>query len=707
MRKPIIILILFALCLSCDRELLAKDLSVLSFNEGSPVEINADSIEYLIEKNMYIITGNASLKSDESVLTADEIKIDLNSDKAHARGNAVVTTAGETITAAEIEMDLNTSLGAVVQGKIFVRSENFYITGDSLERISENEYVVENGTFTTCDGDTPSWKFSASHLDIEIDGYVSAKHPVFYVKDIPAFYLPYIIFPIKKTRQSGFLIPAIGHSTDDGTIFKLPYYQVISDSMDATFTLDTRSDRGTGLDTEFRYVLSGDSRGELNWYVMDEFSKDENRWSLSFRHQENFSPTVSLKTDLKSISDRYYFLDFGNDADDRNKEKLESNITLTKSFNNANIQVEHSYDKDLIYDEPLGVLSDTNTQFPKMTASLYKSRIGGSPFSYAGTAVFNNYIQKRFDDLSYLKLEPKLLADFNLGDYAVFSPQITLEKVKFWLHDDPLNDNDNYYSYSTGAALSSKIMRVFDVSDTFKIRHLINPVIEYEYIPKQSVYESFYTLAGIKGEKNEVTLRLINRFNTRRGSNADLVYAEPLRLEIAQGYDIYEAERDLDPAVLDDERRPLKPLYVDADVKAADYFTLNGELYHDHYMKDHIRQYNVSMELKDSRNDRLKVRHTYLKDSDNYLETFLDLNLGHGVSVNNTVRYDYIEQEALETTYGIYFAMQCWGMRITYSEELVEDADDPLAESYIDKTVFLYVSLKGVGDTKDIAISAK
>ena len=703
MKKLSTIIIALTCLISTAHIAVAK--STLSLGTESPLDISADRVEYLLDKKVYIIKGNATVKSEGKTLTADEITIDGNSNKASAKGNAVITTADDTVSADEIEMDLTTNFGVIVNGKIFVKSENFHITGKSLERTGENSYVVKDGTFTTCDGDVPSWKFSASRLDIEIDGYVFAYNPIFYIKNVPSFYMPMVIFPIKKTRQSGFLFPTIGYTTDDGMIFKLPYYQVISDSADATLTLDTRSKMGIGMESEFRYMLSDRSRGEINYNIMDEYSQSTDRWLFNFRHQEYFDDSLYFKADMKTVSDNDYFFDFGDGADERNAEKIESHLTLTKSFSNALIQVEHSYDKDLVYDDALGDLSTSNMQLPKITGELYKTQIFGTPLYFSAAATYNKYMRKEFDDFDYLKLNPKLSADLNLGRYAVLSPYIKLEHASFRVHGPTTSYDDNYYSYLFGTNLSSNIARVFTLNDTLKLRHSLNPVIEYEYIPKQNTYPEFYELAGIEKEREQVTFRLINRLTLRReNEDGEFEYRDPVRLEIAQTYDFYERERDFDLMLAYDEKKPFKPLMVDLDVKAGDYLTLDATLYHDHYKKDHIQQSYVAITLKDKRKDSFEASHTYLKNLDDYLKTYLNVNVGYGVSLNNTYRYDFIDNKTMEKAVGIGFDMQCWAMNLTYSEELVEDNTVTPADSYIDKKVFFYVSLLGVGDTKNMAI---
>ncbi|MFC1855587.1 LPS-assembly protein LptD [Thermodesulfobacteriota bacterium] len=683
-----------------------------TIKKDAPIEIDADNIEYLVEKDVYLVKGNASLTSGKNNIKADEITVDLKNSKAHAKGNVLIKTEGETVNAEEFDLDIKTNQGAMIKGRIFIKSENFYITGDSLVRISENKYVVKNGTFTTCDPPVPSWKFSASRLDIEIDEYVFAYNPVFYVKNVPSMYLPVIIFPIKKTRQSGFLSPTIGYSSHEGMLYKQPYYQVFSDSADATIALDSRSKLGTGADTEFRYVLSEGSAGEVDWFIMDEMLNDDNRWSFELKHTETFAKGFTMKADLKSVSDTQYYNDYGEDVDERNLAELESNITLYKRFKKASIQVMHKYDKDLDYDEAKNEVSGTKMQFPKITTKLFKSSIyGNSPIKYSGEATFNNYVFRNAENFSYLKLNPKLSTDFVLGPYATLSPQITLEKAKFWLYDDETTDNDNYYSYSMGGRISTKVMRVFTASDTLKVKHLLNPVIEYENVPKIDVYESYYSTAEIMDEKKEVTVRLINKLTTRSDDGEDYRYNDPFRLEVSQAYDIYEYKRELNEEDENDKHKPYKQLTFDLDIKAYDALFLEGILYHDHYMKDHIRQYNVAMALKDKRSDELRVKHTYLKKADNYLDTFVNLNLSHGVSVNNSLQYDYIKDEPVEAVYGINFSFQCWGFSVRYSEAWVEDDEniDPDSgepEYYVNKSLFFYFSLKGLGSTGDIIIDS-
>lgn len=68
-----------------------------------------------------------------------------------------------------------------------------------------------------------------------VDGYGTIRHGAFRVRDVPVFYVPYFLFPVKKTRQTGFLLPRLAYSRDkNGLDISIPFFIALSDRMDAT-----------------------------------------------------------------------------------------------------------------------------------------------------------------------------------------------------------------------------------------------------------------------------------------------------------------------------------------------------------------------------------------------------------------------------------------------------------------------------------------
>ncbi len=66
--------------------------------------------------------------------------------------------------------------------------------------------------------------------------------------------MPYLIFPAKTTRQTGFLFPRFAYSRDkNGLDVEIPFYWAVSDSADATFFQRYMEKRGFKEGVEFRY----------------------------------------------------------------------------------------------------------------------------------------------------------------------------------------------------------------------------------------------------------------------------------------------------------------------------------------------------------------------------------------------------------------------------------------------------------------------
>ena len=74
--------------------------------------------------------------------------------------------------------------------------------------------------------------------------------------------MPYLIFPAKTTRQTGFLFPRFAYSRDkNGLDVEIPFYWAVSDSADATFFQRYMEKRGFKEGVEFRYFTSPDTFG--------------------------------------------------------------------------------------------------------------------------------------------------------------------------------------------------------------------------------------------------------------------------------------------------------------------------------------------------------------------------------------------------------------------------------------------------------------
>ena len=99
-------------------------------------------------------------------------------------------------------------------------------------------------------------------------------------------YLPYLVLPVKRKRQTGLLVPDFGYSNDKGYGFLQPLFVVIDNYQDATFSWGRYGRRGTRLNTEYRYKSYNNVEGMVQTY----FQEDK-----LFRENDNMETIRSAK----------------------------------------------------------------------------------------------------------------------------------------------------------------------------------------------------------------------------------------------------------------------------------------------------------------------------------------------------------------------------------------------------------------------------
>ncbi len=173
------------------------------------IRIKADAMDHNQADDVITAKGNVVILWKGATLTSDSATYDRAKGVLTAMSNVVIVKGGDTVKGESVTLELESGRGELVKGNIFTKKKNAYVTGDSIKRTGEYDYTASRGSFTTCDDTIPSWKFEASDLDMTIDETATARNIVFYIKDVPVFYFPYIIFPAKTRATFRLSLPPI------------------------------------------------------------------------------------------------------------------------------------------------------------------------------------------------------------------------------------------------------------------------------------------------------------------------------------------------------------------------------------------------------------------------------------------------------------------------------------------------------------------
>lgn len=709
----------------------------LKMPEDAPVQIEADELSYDQEKDLYAAQGNVVITYGDGVLTAASAEYDRKSNLATAWGNALLRMARDSLAGDKIVVNVEDKTGVAYNSKAFYARNHFYISGSRIEKTGENTYFIDQPVATTCDGDKPDWEIAGRSMKVTLEGYGLMKGARLRARHLPVFYAPLIAFPAKTKRQSGFLFPYLGYSKDkDGIDIEIPFFWAIDPQMDATFFSRYMEKRGYKQGAEFRYYAGGKSFGTLYGDFMEDHkhatetaavgnqSRDwqgmHRRWSFYVNHQTNFDSQFYIRTDLRRVSDSWYFRDFNahnyylahyaaTETDPFRKvpfqgneslPSLESSARLYKGWNNFSLMARVSSTDDFS-----AVNNDrTLQQYPEIVFTGMKQQFFSTPLYYDFTGNYDYFYRGEGQKGHYADIAPTISLPFNISHYAKVTPQITLREV-YWNRDDSQTSSDNKSGnrtvYNAGLSISSRISRVFAVKiqNWDKIKHEIKPEIFYSYIPgvnqdhlpdyipwvnsfMANSLSSNIANTSVLTEQNAVAWALTNTLTARAKNKAGLhSYFELLRFKLFQVYDINEAKKDMAGSVT--ERRPVSDLGIELDLKPHPYITFAARNKYNPYVG--WKEMNYDLALSDWRGDYLTVGYRYTIDLLEEINMALKVNLTRGFSGNLVLRRDQFNDRIVENTVGITYRAQCWGVGVDYTK------------TYDDERFMLKFSLAGLG----------
>jgi len=150
---------------------------------------------------------------------------------------------------------------------ILTSTAPFAFTGKVVEKTAPDRYLVYDGTITTCELPHPKWQFNARKVIVDVGGNAKIYHSTFLLHGFPVLYFPFATHPVEKeSRQSGFLMPSVGHSSTKGNVIGDAYYWAINRMMDATLGAEYFSRRGWSQRGEFRARPSETAYIDLNYF---------------------------------------------------------------------------------------------------------------------------------------------------------------------------------------------------------------------------------------------------------------------------------------------------------------------------------------------------------------------------------------------------------------------------------------------------------
>ena len=685
--------------------------------QNSGYRLRADSFSYDKRQDIYTASGNVVLHAKGSIIFADHLRLDAASREAIAEGDVRIERDKDWLEGEKAYLNLEKETGLIEDGRGFLADGNFHFSGALVKKLGPQTYNVVDGTFTTCDGNEPSWHFRASDLKVTLEGYGFAKDTRFYLGRVPVLYSPYLAFPAKTKRQTGLLMPRFGVGDRLGYDFDLPFFWAISRSTDATIYSHYMSKRGLMMGPEFRYAASTQSKGELRFnYLDDQASKHEleeeyydsaaglrritrDRWWWRSKQDLVLPYQVLGNMDLDFVSDPDYLRAFNTGysswresdreftdtfgrglINDPTVTTRESVLLLNKNWATQSANLQLHYYQNLNSDEDETQLQ----QLPVLSYSASRQPIFGGPLFINADVGYVNYWRPEGTRGNRVNASPRLSLPLRRGGFLQIEPYVTYLGTLYLIdhYDEPADSKvkektfQSRELYETGIQGSTEIVRIFErEGETWtKTKHTVRPTILYEYRPEVNQDKlPFFDETDRINSRNRITYSLTNFFSARLDKGPDQVqYLDVARLEFSQHYDISQPQDGAEDLTTT-RKRPFSNVFMQLDLTPKRYISLTYKNELSLYDKE-FTSHNLLGDLWDERGDRLNVSYQRQLDRDektvlDEIDAKLGLKLWDGVSVNLRTDYRLDTNQKIKNEYNLIVERQCWGFSFSYVDQ--------------------------------------
>jgi len=647
--------------------------------EEGPVDIEADQLVYERETQIYQAHGNVEVSRGDFFLKSDHAQLNNITKDVTAWGNVLLREGENVVECERLEVNVDTRLGKIYQARLFLKEQNFHITSQETDKLGENHYRIHNGIFTTCDAKRPPWKFTAEEMDVTLAGQGMARGSTVYIEDIPLLYLPVASFPVAQDRQTGFLIPVVDYSSTHGFESRNAFFWAMTKDMDATVRFDTWGDRGYKEALEYRYAFTNETRGQANFYFIDDQVYGGNRYAFFLQHQQKLPYDFYLKGDINQISDKLYPQDFSRDLpmntaiDAWSLMQMRSNLYGGKNWDQFSFLVDGTVFRDLTQESN----DQTVQRLPQVSFYANPQSLFKTPFFYDLTSSYTNFWREKGVEAYRGDFFPRFSYPTRLFNVLKFDSNIGFRETFYRSFNDPTGQFQGWKSRETleaeaevaaefyrvyGGETISKISKLFGVD---RWMHTIEPTIGYSYSPRvnQDDLPQFDPVDRIPFT-NQITYGVTQRFvgkPTKEG--VDSGPYEYAKLKIFQSYsfgDPFEKGANGKGRYLSDIQSELWWNFNPFIIARADteFNPYRGNF-------DHL---NGLLRMKDQRNDAVQVQYRYTKDNIQEVNLYTRLKTIPPLYLYGGIYYNVLDSALVETIYGVEYSTQCWEVGL-----LVED----------------------------------
>lgn len=513
----------------------------LAVANDQAISLSAENQE--VDGNLWRGSGNVKIVYQDVTISCDVIEYNRETMALVASGHVILDQGPRRFASAEMHYNLKTKTGLFLDASAEM-PPSYHFTGAVIERLDETHYRIEDATFTSCEtDDRPPWDFTVKRGLVEDEGYGRFRSASLRVQEVPVFHLPYVLWPVKRERAMGLMIPSIGYSQLRGAYLGNSLFVPIGSSYDTTVYLDLYSEGYIGLGSEWRWAPAEGAFGEITGYTIRDKDTGEWEWKLNGKHRQEDLFGFRFTAEVAELSDIDFFQEFDRTFDQNTRRDLYSYGRLNRGWG--------PYALTVLFDRRKTFLDSGDIvlhQLPEAELRVRSTRVGLSEAYWTLISSINFFDVDRGGDLaatygradlfptiSYtLPGPPWLTVTPKVGGRAtVWSAQYSEDRTTF--EDEWLSRT---YLIAGADVVGPSVSRIFNtaIGPYSKFKHLIEPRIEYEYLSDvDSTRVPVFDEVDSARPSNRATVTLSNRLFGKAGDEVGTT-RELLSLDLYQDY---------------------------------------------------------------------------------------------------------------------------------------------------------------------------
>ncbi|HEX8619576.1 MAG TPA: LPS assembly protein LptD [Thermoanaerobaculia bacterium] len=445
-----------------------------------------------LQKDEYsILQGGVTVEYQDIKLRADKVTYNFKTRDVVAEGNVIIDQGATRVSATQAIYNMDSKTGTFFNANATM-DPSMYFSGDRIEKVDDDTYRMTNGVFTSCDLDRPAWSFTVGSADVTLDDYARMRDISFRARGVPIFWMPQLIWPTKRDRSKGLLIPRARFTDRFGARLENGYFIPFGESVDATVYADVSSESYYGAGVDVRYVPSEDVKiGDFRGHVVNNARDGRQEWKYQFRHaQENLPGGFRGVVDVQDYSNLDFFREYDDDSRVFTASNIYSSAYLTKNAPKYSFNVL-SDRRDIEFPDR----RQRAEQLPSLQLRMYPQQIAGTPLYFSMESSTSRIrtgavaAGVRTIDADYLRADvfPTLSMRLRTPAWLSIKPQLSLrqtwysasrEEATNAVRDDSIS---RFYGQGQVEVIGPSFSRVYNraLGGFSRFKHVIEPRFNY------------------------------------------------------------------------------------------------------------------------------------------------------------------------------------------------------------------------------------